>query len=480
MAASSGPAAARERAGDPEASGRRNGARILVVDDEEAMAAGIRSVIEREGHRVDLAASAEEAIGRLRETAYALVLTDVRMPGASGLDLLDEVRRIDPEIPVVLVTGYATVQSAVDAIRRGAFDYLPKPFQLDEVRLVVRRALERRALVGEVSFLRREVIERIESGEVVAGPAMQAVLDRARRVAKASSGVLVTGETGTGKELVAKAIHDASPRAARPFLTVNCAALAEGLIESELFGHARGAFTSAVDNRPGYFEVADGGTLLLDEIGELPAAVQSKLLRVLEDGTFQRVGETRARTADVRVIAATHRDLEAEMAAGRFREDLYYRLAVVQLRLPPLRERREEIPPLVRHFLVRFARDLGKPVTRVGEDVMARLVAYGWPGNVRELRNAVERGVLLAEGDALAAEAVPGLGGAAGRTAAAGAAAGAGTGALAEDAIVPLAEYERRYLRRVLEAAEGNKNRAARWLGITRRSLYRRLEKHRL
>jgi len=441
-------------------------AAILIVDDDGPMALGLKKLVERDGHVADTASSAEEAFELLQSGSYGLVLSDVRMPGASGLDLLEHVKRLEPTLPVVLLTGHATIASAVAAIRAGAFDYLPKPFKLDEVRIVVQRALERKSLVDEVSFLRREVVRRYSFGEVVAGAAMQAALDMAQRVAPASSSVLVSGETGTGKELVAKAIHFASARAERPFLAVNCAALSASLIESELFGHARGAFTGAVETKSGYFQVADGGTLFLDEIGEISLEIQVKLLRVLQEGVFQRVGDTRSRSTDVRVVAATNRDLEDEMRRGRFREDLYYRLAVVNIRLPALRERREDIPALARHFLARFAREFGKPVRDIDAETLARLQAYQWPGNVRELENAIERGVLLAEDEYLASDALPGASAASTR-------AGDGGGAL-----VTLEENEKAHLLRVLRETENNKNVASRILGITRRSLYRKLEKH--
>ena len=456
------------------------GARILIVDDDQPMAAGLKALVEKEGHRADTVASAEQALARLDDETYALILSDVKMPGLSGLELLDEVQRRDPQLPVVLLTGFATVANAVEAIRRGAFDYIPKPFKLDEVRIVVRRALERGALVQEVSFLRSQVVRKFSFGEVVAGAAFRKVLELAEKVAPARTSVLITGETGTGKELVAKALHFASPRKDRPFLTVNCSALAPGVIESELFGHARGAFTGAVEARPGYFQAADGGTLFLDEVGEIEPSLQAKLLRVLQEGTYQRVGETRTRSVDVRVLAATHRDLEEAMRTGRFREDLYYRLAVVNLKLPALRERRHDIQALAEHFLARFARELGKPTRVIPEPVLAALLKYRWPGNVRELENAVERGVLLSDGEELSAAALPAdaqpLSVASARSAAA--AAEPDTTPVDPAELVTLAANEKAHIERALAATGNNKNLAAKLLGITRRSLYRKLDKH--
>ena len=370
---------------------------ILVVDDEPAMRLLLSSVLKEEGHDVTSAASGEEALQLIAKRHYHLVLTDLKMPGISGLDLLERVKRDDPGTAVIILTAFGTVEGAVEAMRRGAVHYLLKPLSNpEELRLSVRRVLEEQRVTDEATTLRQATEAVFPFGEIVAGDGkMQAALELGRSVAPTDATVLVTGETGTGKELMARAIHHWSTRAEQSFVAVNCAALAESLLESELFGHEKGAFTGAVSQRRGRFELAHGGTLFLDEVGEMTHALQSKLLRVLQEGTFERVGGTKTVTVDVRVIAATNRDLQRLVAERVFREDLYYRLSVFPILLPPLRERPADILPLADHVLRQASRRFGKRIVGFAGEVPALLQGYAWPGNIRELQNVVERAVIL-------------------------------------------------------------------------------------
>ena len=374
--------------------------RILVVEDNEALRGGIVRALREAWSEVDEEPSGDRASERLRDRAalaYDVVVTDLRLPGCDGVEVLRAARDRDVRTSVLLMTAFGTIETAVEAMRLGAFDFVQKPFGLEQLEVRVAKALEHARLQREVSTLRAE---RFAPDEIVgASPAFQAAVELARRVAPSRSTVLVTGETGTGKELVAGIIHSLSPRAARAFVKVNCAALPETLLESELFGHERGAFTGADRQRIGRFEQADGGTLFLDEIGDMSPVTQAKLLRVLQDQEFFRLGGTRAIRTDVRIVAATNQDLERAIRAGRFREDLYYRLNVVAISLPPLRERPEDVEALAVHFLARFAADLGRPRTGFSRAALARIREHPWPGNVRELRNAVERAVLMADGE---------------------------------------------------------------------------------
>jgi len=450
-------------------------ARILVVDDEPAVRSALRVNLARAGYEVILAGNAEEALGFLVERHVDIVLTDVTMPGAGGMALLEQLRARWPEIPAVLMTGNGRVEDAVSAMKAGAADYIIKPISKDELLVILDRTRRETALRAEVTQLRAEVEQKYGFENLVgATPAMRRVYALVEAVAGSSALVLLTGPTGTGKELLAHAIHYRSSRRSGPFVRVNCAALPEGLLESELFGHEKGAFTGAIRQHRGRFEQAQGGTLLLDEIGEIPPAVQVKLLRVLESGELQRVGGTETIRVDVRVIAATNRDLRREVRAGRFREDLYYRLNVFQIDLPALRERRDDIPLLVEHFLRKYAERYQKIVTRVTPQVMARLLQHPWPGNVRELEHAIERGVLLCTGHEL--EQVP----------------------LSEDdspspveldldasdAPLPetglqeaLEDLERRMIVTALRQEKGVQARAARRLGISRSNLNYRIQK---
>jgi DNA-binding NtrC family response regulator len=438
--------------------------RILVVDDDAVTCRLLAEVLARDGATVVSETDARRALGRILEETIDLAILDVQMPEVDGLSLLRRLRERAPALPVVIMTAFGSIGTAVDAIASGAVDYVSKPMNLEELRATVRRALGRRA---ETQAALPAADEEL-GGVVGRSPAMVEVYKTIARVAPARSTVLVLGESGTGKELVAQAIHRHSPRRAAPFVAVDCGALTETLLESELFGHVRGAFTGAVGDKPGLFAEADGGTIFLDEVGDVSPALQAKLLRVLQEQQVRPVGGTEWRRVDVRVIAATNRDLREAVTAGRFREDLYYRLKVVTLELPPLRERREDIPLLVDHLVRRAAVECRKDVTGVTEAVLALLTAYSWPGNVRELAHVLERGVALAQHDVLTADDLP--------------------SELRRPAARPvpdtaddrptLGELKRRYIRRVLDESGGNMTRAASILGIDRRSLYRMLQRY--
>jgi NtrC-family two-component system response regulator AlgB len=372
---------------------------LLLIDDEASLRRTLRTTLESMGHSATEAAAPDQALQRLREANFHLAFLDLRLGRDKGLDLLPQLLREAPHMGVVVVTAYASIDSAVEAMRRGAFDYLPKPFTPDQLRVVLRRWEQVSRLRSQVSALTEQVRDATPEAELdTREPAMRGVLDLAFEVAPSEATVLLRGESGTGKGVLARAVHDRSPRAPGPFVTVHCPSLSGELLESELFGHARGAFTGAVQETQGKVAVAEAGTLLLDEVGELPLALQPKLLRLLQDRGYERVGEARTRTADVRIIAATNKDLPAAVAAGRFREDLYYRLNVIDIELPPLRRRPRDIVPLAIHLLRFFARQTGKPITGFTEPAQVALAQYAWPGNVRELRNAIERGVILSKG----------------------------------------------------------------------------------
>ncbi len=454
-------------------------ARILVVDDEPNMRRVLSSILEGEGHDVSEAGSVATARRQLATAAVDVVLTDQRLGDGEGLELLAELQELDPAVPVVMITAFATVDLAVSALRQGAFDFVAKPFEPDAVRAVVRRAAERAELIRENARLRRQVRSLAATEQLVGnGPVMARLRDLVGRVAPTDATVLITGETGTGKELVARAVHAASPRAEGPFVAVNCAGFAETLLESELFGHERGAFTGADRARQGVFEAAHRGTLFLDEAGEMPLALQAKLLRVLMGGEVLRVGSTVPRAVDVRIVVATNRDLEAEVRGGGFREDLYYRLAVFPLQVPPLRERREDVPALVQHLLERVARDLNVPPRPVAPEAMAKLLAYDFPGNVRELRNLLERASILARGERIEASDLPVPSGAEEAAAFSGVAEGlAAAFPPRVDLRKTLDEVERALITRALEAAGGVQAEAARRLGVSRSALAYRLRR---
>jgi two-component system, NtrC family, nitrogen regulation response regulator NtrX len=444
--------------------------RILVVDDEAPIRDVLRQLFEYEGHEVIVAATAREALKALEESAVDVVFLDVKMPGMDGLDALARIRSRYPGAQVVMISGHGTIETAVEATRRGAFDFLQKPLDTDRLLVTLRNVLERKGLADSVQALRSEV----ETRHRIVGKsrAIAEVLDRIERVAPTDARVLITGENGTGKELVARALHRASKRSNEAFVEVNCAAIPSELIESELFGHMKGSFTGAVQDRAGTFEQADGGTLFLDEIGDMALAAQAKVLRALEEGKVTRVGGDRLREVDVRVIAATNKDLEAEIEAGRFREDLFYRLNVVPVRVPPLRERREDIPLLVRHFAEQMAVRESVPLRPFADEAVERLAALDWPGNVRELRNTVERLLILSPGARVEASDVASLTG--------GAEPGPGIELAGLDGTT-FAEFrdqaERAFLERRLQDHDWNVSETARALDMPRSNLYKKLEK---
>ena len=372
------------------------GRRILVVDDEESVRWTLNKALEQGGYQVDLAVDGPGGLLAADEPGVDLVLLDVRLPGRDGLSVLRDIRKRRPDLPVIVMTAYGTLQVAVEAMKQGAYDYIGKPFDMDEVLLVVGKALEAQALAREVTHLRRTVEERFDLGGIVGGsPAMQQIFKAVGKVAGTELTVLLRGESGTGKELIARAVHENSRRKGRPFVPVNCAAIPRELLESELFGHERGAFTGAVASRRGRFEQADGGTVFLDEIGDMDLSLQTKLLRVLQERRVERLGGEGSIAVDVRIVAATNQDLEAAVARRAFREDLFYRLNVVTIHLPPLRDRREDISALVDHFLAAFAREQKIPPKVFSPEAMDRMLAHAWPGNVRELENMVKRAAAL-------------------------------------------------------------------------------------
>jgi two-component system response regulator PilR (NtrC family) len=383
--------------------------KILIVDDEQSMRDVLSIMLKRAGYAVTTASDGDEAIAHLGKEIFDLVITDLKMPKVGGLDVLKAVKASSPDTVVLVITAFASAESAVEAMKHGAYDYLTKPFQVDEVQLIIRNALERRRLSTENMLLKREMASQSSFAQIIGqSEAMQKVFDVVRKVADSKSNVLIFGESGTGKELVARAIHYNSARAPMPFVTVNCSAVPETLLESELFGHMKGSFTGAVSNKAGLFEVANGGTIFLDEIGDTSPATQVKLLRVIQEREFRRVGGTQDVKVDVRIIAATNKDLEKAVAEGTFREDLYYRLDVIPIVLPPLRLRTGDIPLLVQHFLDKFARESGKPVPAITGEAMRALLAHEWRGNVRELENLIERVVAFSSGQPVTDEEIRG------------------------------------------------------------------------
>jgi two-component system response regulator PilR (NtrC family) len=448
-------------------------ARILVVDDEQSMREFLEILFRRDGYDVTTAESVQSALLALEADDYDLLITDIQMGKRSGLELLRAARETSPDTPVVLITAFATTETAIAAMRDGAHDYVTKPFKVEEIRVVVEKALEKKLLASENRRLRTELRGALRQRTLIGhSPAMDRILELIDQVAATKANVLISGESGTGKELVARAVHAQSERRERPFVAVNCGAIPENLLESELFGHVKGAFTGAVQNKAGLFELADGGTLFLDEIGELPSPLQVKLLRVIQEKTIRRVGATAQHQVDVRLLAATNRRLEEEVAAGRFREDLYYRLNVIQVHVPSLRERLEDVPLLIHHFVERYARELGKTIEGVSEEAQARLLEYPYPGNVRELENVIERAVALCRGAIIGVEALPPQLLDAPKP---GSPSQIPAGGCQLDSLVN--DYERTLLLEALGRAGGVKKRAASLLGISFRSFRYRLEK---
>jgi DNA-binding NtrC family response regulator len=444
--------------------------RILVVDDEDNARRAISTILGEEGYEVAEAANGEEALSRLAEFSPAAVLTDVRMPKMDGLTFLKKAREQGSDATFIIMTAFGSVETAVEAMRAGAENYLLKPLDANALLVVLGKALEKRALSREAETLREQVRQRTRFHNIIGeSPLLQAVYDMVRRAASTRATVLILGESGTGKELIAQAIHQESQRRDKPFIKVHCAALSENLLESELFGHEKGAFTGAMARREGRFELADGGTLFLDEIGEISPSVQVKLLRVLQQREFERVGGTQTLKVDVRIVAATHRDLTAEVKAGKFREDLYYRLNVVAVTLPPLRERKSDVPALVNHFLEKYSDSYGKDVRGLAPGTLQALLSYDWPGNIRELENAIERAVVLAPGSELTTDDLPPV------------LRGPRPNGSSPSSLIPgatLAQIEREAILRTLEMVGGSTTRAAEILGISVRKVQYRLKEY--
>lgn len=446
--------------------------RILVVDDEAPQRGVLAGYLKKQGHIVVEAGSAEEAVAQLRKSVIDIVFSDVRMPGTSGHDLLSQVRIAFPESTVILMTAFGTIEGAVEAMRAGAYDFLTKPIDLEALDHLVVRVSERQRLLSENRLLREQLVGKYSfDGIVSQSSAMEEVLNTAGRVAQTKASVLLRGESGTGKELLARAIHYSSGRKNQAFVAVNCAALSQNLLESELFGHERGAFTGADRQRKGRFELANGGTLFLDEIGEVPQAVQVKLLRVLQEQSFERVGGSETLQVDVRVIAATNRNLEEMIASGTFREDLYYRLNVVTVEIPPLRKRRDDIPPTIEHCLSRYTKEQQRKAMSFSKEAWNALLRYDYPGNVRELENIVQRAVILTRGDVITTDELPAV-----------------VKGLANDPPVPASgpphdlsgaveKLEKEFVFESLRIHGGNQSKAARDLGISERNLRYRLKK---
>ncbi len=460
---------------------------ILIVDDERTLARAVKAYLAEYGYEAEVAADAEQAVGLLETLRPDVVFSDLRLPGMSGIDLLRRIREFDPSIPVIIMTAYGTIEGAVEAVKLGAFDYLKKPVDLEELKLLADRARETSQLKQELSYYRRREAREVPFGGILGdSPAIRAVLEQARQIAalEETPPVLITGETGTGKGLVARTIHASSRRSARPFIEVNCTAIPGTLMEAELFGHERGAFTDAKESKMGLFEAAEGGFLFLDEVGDVELSLQGKLLRAVEDRTVRRVGGIRDRRIDVRILAATNRDLEREAKRERFRNDLYFRLAVIILRLPPLRERGEDIVTLAQHFLTRFTAKYGKDVRQIGPRAGELLQSYPWPGNVRELSHVIERAVLWSSGPTLDAEHLsleipqgaaamedpPPPQSVAERGSTDGSAGFPPPG-------VDLERWERAMIEQALRDSDGNQTKAAQRLGISRDTLRYRLKK---
>lgn len=441
---------------------------ILVIDDEKNIRTGLAAALELDGYEVLMAADGTEGLDIALHNEVDLVITDLRMPGVSGEEVLRRVTTETPGIPVIVLTGHGTVENAVEAMRSGAYDFLTKPLNLDRLSLLVKRALQNRELILQHRELEREM-ENKKSFEHIIGksPAMNKVFDVVKRVAPTKASVLITGESGVGKELIANALHNLSPRKDNPFIKVHCAALAETLLESELFGHEKGSFTGAVARKRGRFELAHGGTIFLDEIGEIDQSTQIKILRVLQEKKFERVGGEETLEVDVRVITATNRDLEKEIADGRFREDLFYRLNVVRIHVPPLRERKDDIPLMMASFIHEFAEENGKKIEGIDPRARSALYAYDWPGNVRQLRNCIESAVVMTSGKVITLDDLPPS-----------IRSGEETLSIHIPVGVTMAEAEKQVILQTLSAQNGNKSKTAEVLDIGRKTLHRKLDEY--
>ena len=448
--------------------------RILVVDDEDGMRRLLSRVLTREGYETSAVGSGAEALRLVASERFDLVVTDIKMPEMDGLQLLAELKEYEPSLPIIVITAYGTIENAVQALRSGAYDYIAKPFENDEIKLTVAKAFERERLLAENRYLHAELEGRYDFSGIVGGSlAMQQVYDMASSVAVSNANVMITGESGTGKELLARSIHYSSLRKEKPFVVLNCAAISEGVLESELFGHEKGAFSGALDTRKGRFERADQGTLFIDEVAEMSMAAQVKLLRVIQEHEFERVGGNKTISVDVRIVAATNKKLEEQVKNGNFREDLYYRLNVVNINVPPLRSRREDVEPLSRFFLEKYTSETGKKITDLSPRALSCLLAHDWPGNVRELQNAIERAVVLSKGSVLTPRDFP-------------------QGMQGDDQIclqIPekggsltdiLEDLERQLIIQTLQREDGSQTRAAETLGIKRTTLRYKMEKYRM
>ena len=447
---------------------REKGSKVLVVDDDLGMCGMLSDVLKEEGFSVHTTGESFEASKILKKEEFDVIVTDLKMKGLKGLDLLEVAHKVAPMTPVIIITAFGTIESAIKAMKMGAYDYITKPFQMDELVLTVRKALENRLLKKEVIRLRKEVESRYDFHQLIGkSPSMQKIYDLIERISDSSSNVLITGESGTGKELVAKAIHYNGVRKEGPFVAINCAAIPETLLESELFGYKKGAFTDAKSDKKGLIFEANEGTLFLDEITEMPLTLQAKLLRVIEEREVRPLGDTNSYPIDVRIISTSNRDIASLIQQGRFREDLYYRLKVIDIEMPPLRERKEDIPILVQHFIHKFSKELKKAVSSVSEDALKILLNYFWPGNVRELENIIQRAITLSQHEVILPDDLPAS--IIQKT----------DEKLFEKAMeekFTLDQLEKEYVKRVLIETGGNKSKAAERLGLDRKTLYRKLE----
>lgn len=441
--------------------------KILIVDDEPLMQDFLLEALSRRKYQVDLADNGTTALQKMKGGKYDLIITDIRMPDVSGMEILKTAKEISPDMGVIMITAYGTIKNAVEAMKKGAYDYITKPFSVDEIELVVDKFFEYRRLLDENKYLRSELGRKYGVDNIIGkSPKMRKIFETIDMVAQSKATVLIQGPSGTGKELIARAIHFKSPRRNKPFIKTNCAALPEGLVESELFGHEKGAFTGAIKTTKGRFELANGGTLLLDEISEMGPNLQAKLLRVLQEGEFERVGSSETVKVDVRIIATTNKDLKEEVKKGNFREDLYYRLNVVPIYLPPLKERKEDIPLLVEHFLRKYSEENGKLIEGISQDALQILIDYDWPGNVRELENVIERAVVMSKEKVLSPkhfsfadfESVP--------------------QPQESDMTKTLKDLEREFILKTLAEQGGNRSKTAEILGISVRTLRNKLKEY--
>ena len=442
---------------------------ILFVDDDQQILDVVSIYLERNGYTVETVIDSKLAIEKLKQKEYAVVFTDLIMPDISGLDLLKSIKKINPETEVIIVTGYGTIESAIEALKCGGYDYIQKPINFERLKILVDRIIEKRKLQLENALIKRRLRDRFNYDQIVGkSPKMQQIYEVIDRISSGSPTVLIQGESGTGKELVANVIHQNSVRKDRPFVPVNCGAIAEGLLESELFGHVKGAFTGAVKDTIGLFKAADGGTIFLDEIAEVPPSLQVKLLRVLQEKKIKPVGDPQEGEVDVRVISATNVDLEKAISNGSFRQDLFYRLNVISLRMPALREIKDDIPHLVSHFLKKYSKESHRQVTRITPNAMELLIRYDWPGNVRQLENIIERAFALGSGDIIRTDDLPPEVRELKKT------------PISDNSMLNLVENEKMLISRALEKANGNKSEAAKLLGINTTTVYRKMEKYRL